>query len=91
MNRNFLFRQQYPGARRRSLSLRKDERLEPRQPENKKEEISMSDAQIGLVVATPVIIGFSIALYRVGVLQRYSAMAAVTASCLIAAVLFFEQ
>lgn len=51
----------------------------------------MSNAQIGLVVATPVIIGFSIALCRVGVLQRYSAMAAVAASCLIAAVLFFEQ
>lgn len=51
----------------------------------------MSDAQIGLVVATPIIIGFSYALYRMGVLQRYSTMVAVTASCLIAAVLFFEQ
>jgi nitrate/nitrite transporter NarK len=51
----------------------------------------MSDAQIGLLVATPVIIGFSIALNRMGVLQRYSATIAVVASCLIAAVLFFQQ
>lgn len=51
----------------------------------------MSDAQVGLVVATPIIIGFSIALYRMGVLQRYSTVIAVTASCVIAAVLFFQQ
>jgi hypothetical protein len=54
-------------------------------------EIFMSDAQIGLVVATPIIIGFSIALYRAGVLQRYSTIVAVAASCAIAAVLFFQQ
>jgi hypothetical protein len=51
----------------------------------------MSDAQVGLVVATPIIIGFSIALYRMGVLQRYSTTIAVAASCAIAAVLFFQQ
>jgi hypothetical protein len=51
----------------------------------------MSDAQLGLVVATPIIIGFSIALYRVGVLQGYSTAIAVAASCVIAAVLFFQQ
>jgi len=51
----------------------------------------MSDAQIGLVVATPIIIGFSIALHKIGVLQRYSTAAAVTASCVIAAILFFQQ
>lgn len=51
----------------------------------------MSDAQVGLVVATPIIIGFSIALYRMGVLQRYSTAIAVTASCVIAAILFFQQ
>lgn len=51
----------------------------------------MSDAQLGLVVATPIIVGFSIALYRMGVLQRYSAAIAVGTSCVIAAVLFFQQ
>jgi hypothetical protein len=51
----------------------------------------MSDAQMGLLVATPIITGFSIALYRMGVLQRYSAMIAVAASCVIAAALFFQQ
>ena len=54
-------------------------------------DLHLSDAQIGLVVATPIIIGFSIALYRMGVLQRYSTAVAVTASCVIAAVLFFQQ
>jgi hypothetical protein len=54
-------------------------------------ELRMTDAQTGLVVATPIIIGFSIALYRMGVLQRYSATIAVVASCAIAAVLFFQQ
>ncbi len=51
----------------------------------------MSDAQIGLVVAAPIIIGFSIALHRMGVLQRYSTVIAVAASCVIAAVLFLQQ
>ena len=51
----------------------------------------MSDAQLGLVVVTPIIVGFSIALYRMGVLQRYSTAIAVGASCVIAAVLFFQQ
>lgn len=51
----------------------------------------MSDAQIGLMVATPIIIGFSVALHRMGVLQRYSTVIAVTASCAIAAVLFLQQ
>ncbi|MGE6739015.1 hypothetical protein ACQKGC_01930 [Allorhizobium pseudoryzae] len=51
----------------------------------------MSDAQLGLVVATPIIVGFSIALYRMGVLQAYSTMIAVAASCIITAVLFFQQ
>ncbi|WP_200945919.1 hypothetical protein [Rhizobium sp. Leaf391] len=51
----------------------------------------MSDAQAGLVVAAPIIVGFSIALYRMSVLQRYSATVAVAASCVIAAVLFLQQ
>jgi hypothetical protein len=51
----------------------------------------MSDAQLGLVVATPIIVGFSIALHRMGALQGYRAATAVGASCVIAAVLFFQQ
>jgi hypothetical protein len=51
----------------------------------------MTDAQVGLVVATPIIVGFSIALHRMGVLQGYSTAIAVCASCAIAAVLLFQQ
>lgn len=51
----------------------------------------MSDAQIGLVVATPIIIGFAIVLYRMGVLQRGGTVSAVVASVAIAAVLFLNQ
>ena len=51
----------------------------------------MTDAQMGLMVSTPIIIGFSIALNRMGVLQAYSTTIAVAASCVIAAVLFFQQ
>jgi hypothetical protein len=51
----------------------------------------MSDAQLGLSVVTPIIIGFSILLYRRGVLQGYSTAIAVGASCAIAAALFFQQ
>ncbi|HTO32353.1 hypothetical protein [Pararhizobium sp.] len=51
----------------------------------------MTDAQLGLVVTTPIIIGFSIALNRMGVLQAYSTIIAVAASCLIAATLFLQQ
>jgi hypothetical protein len=56
-----------------------------------KKEHLMSDAQLGLVVAAPIIIGFSLALYRMGVLQGYSTAIAVGASCVIAAVLFLQQ
>lgn len=51
----------------------------------------MNDAQIGLAVATPVIIGFALALYRMGVLQRTGAALAVAASLAIAASLFLTQ
>lgn len=53
--------------------------------------LRMSDAQIGLVVATPIIIGFAIVLYRMGVLQRGGTVSAVVASVAIAAVLFLNQ
>lgn len=51
----------------------------------------MTDAQIGLVVATPIIIGFALVLYRMGVLQRTGTVSAVCASVAIAAVLFLGQ
>lgn len=51
----------------------------------------MTDAQIGLAVSTPIIVLFSIALYKMGVLQRYSTVAAVIASVAIAAVLYTQQ
>lgn len=51
----------------------------------------MTDAQAGLAVAAPIIMIFALALYRLGVLQRYSTGIAVAASIVIAAVLFFQQ
>ena len=51
----------------------------------------MNDAQIGLAVSTPIIVLFSIALFKMGVLQRYSTVAAVMASVTIAVILFSQQ
>lgn len=51
----------------------------------------MTNAQIGLSVATPVIVGFALLLYKMGVLQRAGATSAVLASIAIGAVLFFNQ
>ncbi len=51
----------------------------------------MSDAQTGLTLATPIIIGFAIALYRMGVLQRTGVALAVFSSLVIATSLFLTQ
>jgi hypothetical protein len=51
----------------------------------------MSDAQIGLAVAAPIIVVFAIALRRMGVLQGYSALTAVAASLVIAGILLVQQ
>jgi hypothetical protein len=72
------------GAQR---SLTKD-KAEWRHNERK---IAMTDAQIGLVVATPVIMGFALMLHRMGVLQPTGTVSAIAASGLIAAILFLGQ
>ena len=51
----------------------------------------MTDAQFGLMVAAPVIIGFALMLYRMGVLQKGGVTAAVLMSLAIATMLFLEQ
>ena len=51
----------------------------------------MTNAQFGLMVAAPIIAGFALLLYRMGVLQGASTLSAVGASVVIAAVLFFGQ
>jgi hypothetical protein len=51
----------------------------------------MSDAQIGLMTATPTIIVFAIALRRMGVLSTVGTVSAVSLSVAIAAVLFTTQ
>ena len=51
----------------------------------------MTDAQIGLVVATPVIIGFALMLKRMGVLQGGGTLAAVMTSLAIGVILFIGQ
>ncbi|AHK46770.1 MULTISPECIES: hypothetical protein [Ensifer] len=50
----------------------------------------MTDAQIGLSVATPIIVGFAILLYRMGVLQRAATLSAILFSVAIAVVLFLD-
>ncbi|TGV81726.1 hypothetical protein EN788_64240 [Mesorhizobium sp. M2D.F.Ca.ET.145.01.1.1] len=54
-------------------------------------ESAMSSAQIGLSVTAPIIVGFALLLYRIGVLQRTGAASAILVSIAIAAVLFFNQ
>jgi hypothetical protein len=56
-----------------------------------KRKTDMTDAQIGLVVATPVIMGFALMLHRMGVLQPTGTASAIAASGLIAVILFFGQ
>jgi hypothetical protein len=51
----------------------------------------MSDAQIGLMTATPIIIVFALALRRMGVLSTVATISAVSLSVAIAAVLFTTQ
>lgn len=51
----------------------------------------MTDAQIGLSVATPIIVIFALILYRMGVLQRTGTVSAVLASVAIAVVLFLDR
>jgi hypothetical protein len=54
-------------------------------------EKPMTDAQIGLSIATPVIVLFAITLYRMGVLQRTGVVSAVIAAIAIAASLFLQR
>jgi hypothetical protein len=51
----------------------------------------VTDAQTGLIVATPIIVIFVVALYRMGVLRPTGAFSAVALSVAIAVVLFFTQ
>jgi hypothetical protein len=51
----------------------------------------MSDAQMGLIVVTPVIVVFALALRRMGVLPTSGAVTAVAASVAIATALFLTQ
>jgi hypothetical protein len=56
-----------------------------------RKEPSMTDAQFGLIVAAPIIAGFALLLFRMGVLQGAGTLSAVAASVVIAAVLFLGQ
>jgi hypothetical protein len=51
----------------------------------------MSEAQLGLMTATPIIIVFAIALRKMGVLSTAATVAAVSLSVAIATVLFTTQ
>ncbi|CAL8980443.1 MULTISPECIES: hypothetical protein [Rhodoplanes] len=51
----------------------------------------MTDAQLGLMVATPIIIGFAVALRWIGAVRTTGAVTAVLLSVAIAALLFLTQ
>ena len=51
----------------------------------------MSDAQLGLLTATPIIVGFAVALRAMGVLSTVATASAVGLSLAIAVVLFTTQ
>lgn len=51
----------------------------------------MNDAQIGLLVATPIIIIFAIALNKMGALKKGGAVTAVAMAVGIAAVLMLDK
>lgn len=51
----------------------------------------MTDAQMGLAVATPAIIVMALLLYRMGVLQKGGVATAILMSLAIAAILYVEQ
>jgi hypothetical protein len=51
----------------------------------------MSEAQLGLMTATPIIILFAIGLRKMGVLSTVATVSAVTISVAIATVLFTTQ
>ena len=51
----------------------------------------MSEAQLGLMTATPIIIVFAIALRKMGVLSTVATVSAVSLSVVIATVLFTTQ
>jgi hypothetical protein len=53
--------------------------------------ITMSEAQLGLMTATPIIIVFAIALRKMGVLSTVATVSAVSLSVAIAMVLFTTQ
>jgi hypothetical protein len=54
-------------------------------------ETALTDAQTGLVMATPLIVIFAIALHRMGVLRLTGTVSAVLMSVAIAVVLFLTQ
>jgi hypothetical protein len=76
---------------RPSLRLHKEQRCRARHDGGNGKGFLMTDAQFGLLVAAPVIAGFAVMLYRMGVLQGAGTLSAVGASVVIAAVLFFGQ
>ncbi|CAN7587360.1 hypothetical protein [Rhizobium sp. LjRoot258] len=51
----------------------------------------MTDAQVGLSIATPIIVLFAVTLYRMGVLQRTGVISAGLAAIAIAASLFLQR
>jgi hypothetical protein len=58
---------------------------------HEQERAIMTDAQVGLVMATPLIVIFAVMLHRMGVLRLSGTVAAVTMSVAIAVTLFLTQ
>jgi hypothetical protein len=76
---------------RASLRRRKERRCRAPHDGGNRKDLPMTDAQFGLLIAAPIIAGFALMLYRMGVLQGAGTLSAVSASVVIAAVLFFGQ
>ena len=55
------------------------------------DQAHLKSKQLGLVVATPIIVVFALALYRMGVLRLSGTLTAVAMSIVIGAVLYFTQ
>lgn len=51
----------------------------------------MNDAQLGLIVATPIIIIFAVVLRRIGALRTSGTVAALVVAAVIAIILFLTQ
>jgi hypothetical protein len=81
----------HPTFSLRCLKQRTDVPVHRGMETHEQERTTMTDAQVGLVMATPLIVIFAVMLHRMGVLRLSGTVAAVTMSVAIAVTLFLTQ